>query len=252
MSSDPDAARASIPADRSEFASTRWSVVAAAGQHSSPDARQALESLCGTYWYPLYAYVRRRVGDPDEARDLTQAFFAELLEKNFVATAAPDRGRFRAYLLTALKHFLCKQWAMARAKKRGGGRQLLSLDFASGDSRYGIEPMTNLSAEQLYERQWALTLLERVMERLRAEFERAGKAEQFIQLKQFLIGDHTGTTYSAAAAGLNLSQAAAKMAVQRMRRRYRSLLREEIAETVDGAEQVEQEIRSLFSTLASD
>ena len=220
-----------------------------AGDRASADSRRALESLCAAYWYPLYAYVRRRVSDVNEAQDLTQAFFAELLEKNYVGSATPERGRFRAYLLTALKHFLSKQWDKARAQKRGGGRAGISLDFKDADSRYRIEPCGGLTAEQLYDRQWALTLLGQIMERLENEFVQRGKAKQFQHLSGFIIGEHSGATYRDVAAKLNITEAAAKMAAHRMRRRYRRLLREEIAQTVDGPDDVDDEIRNLFATL---
>lgn len=237
------------PADR--FATTRWSIVLAAGQRKAADADQALATLCQTYWYPLYAYVRRRVTDVNEAHDLTQAFFAELLEKNYVGPATPERGRFRAYLLTSLKHFLSHQWEKAKAQKRGGGRTPISLDFNDGDSRIRLEPCDGLTADELYERQWAVALLERVMGLLESEMAASGKKDQFEHLKGFLIGEHGGSTYDDVAAKLGMTAAAAKMAASRMRGRYRQLLREEIAQTVSGPEEVEQEIRDLFQTLGS-
>jgi RNA polymerase sigma-70 factor (ECF subfamily) len=233
------------------FATTRWSVVVSAGRNLSPDSKRALASLCEAYWYPLYAYVRRRVPDVNEAQDLTQAFFAELLEKNYLSDATPDRGRFRAFLLTALKHFLSKQWDKAKAQKRGGGRAPLSLDFHSADSSLRIDRAAGLTPEQLYDQQWAIALLRQIMDRLAAEFEHNGKAELFAELKGFLIGDHAGTSYAQAATRLNLTEAAAKKAASRMRKRYRELLREEIAQTVAGPDEVEDEIRSLFAVLNS-
>jgi DNA-directed RNA polymerase specialized sigma24 family protein len=208
-----------------------------------------LESLCGTYWPPLYAYVRRRVPDVNEAQDLTQAFFAELLEKNYAGSATPERGRFRSFLLTAFKHFLAKQWDKAKAQKRGGGRAPISLDFQSADSSLRVEPTEGLTAEQYYDQQWAIALLGQIMERLQGEFAEAGKARQFEELKAFIVGDHAGTTYAQPAAILNVTEAAAKKAASRMRRRYRELLREEIAQTVVGPEDVEDEIRNLFAAL---
>jgi RNA polymerase sigma-70 factor (ECF subfamily) len=240
----------SIPVGQSRvFATTHWSVVISAGRNSSPDSERALASLCETYWHPLYAYVRRRVADASEAQDLTQAFFAELLEKNYVGLATPDRGHFRCFLLTALKHFLSKAWEKARAQKRGGGRAPIPLDFESADSRICIEPFSRLTAEQLYDRQWAVTLLGQIMLRLEAEYKGAGKAQQLEELKGFLIGDHTDVTYSQVATRLKTTEAAAKMAASRMRRRYRQLLREEIAQTVAGPEEVDDEIRNLFAIL---
>lgn len=208
-----------------------------------------MASLCEAYWYPLYAYVRRRVADVHEAQDLTQAFFAELLAKNYVASAASERGRFRAFLLTALKHFLGKEWEKARARKRGGGKAPIPLDFESGDSRFRIEPSCGLTAEQVYDREWAVALLDRIMQRLESECARASKAKQFQELKSFLIGEHSGVTYGDVAANLGMTEAAVKMATHRMRRRYRELLREEIAETVNEPEEVEDEIRNLFTML---
>jgi RNA polymerase sigma-70 factor (ECF subfamily) len=246
MSSSPD----HNALHRDDFATTHWSVVVAAGSPSSPDAQKALESLCQIYWYPLYAYVRRRVANSDEAQDLTQAFFAQLLEKNYVGQAVPERGRFRSFLLTAFKHFLSKQWEKGKAKKRGGGRAAISLDFESGESRYRIEPATHFTAEQWYNKQWALMLLDRTMQQLQREWTDEGKARQFDALNGFLVGDHEAITYAQVAAELNTTEAAAKMAAHRMRRRYRTLLREEIAQTVTHPKEVDDEIRDLFTVLA--
>jgi DNA-directed RNA polymerase specialized sigma24 family protein len=243
-----DRSAASVPQNR-EFATTCWSVVISAGRDSTPDSKRALESLCETYWYPLYTYVRRRVPDVNEAQDLTQAFFAELLEKNYVGSAAPDRGRFRAFLLTAFKHFLSKQWEKAKSQKRGGGRVPISLDFESADSTLRIEPASGLTAEQCYDQQWAIALLGHILERLEIEFEKAGKAKLFDLLKEFIIGDHTGTTYAQVAESLNMTEAAARKSASRMRRRYGELLREEIVQTVAGPDEVDDEIRNLFATL---
>jgi RNA polymerase sigma-70 factor (ECF subfamily) len=235
------------PADT--FATTRWSVVISAGRESSADSKGALESLCQTYWPPLYAYVRRRVPDVHDAQDLTQAFFAELLGKNYVGSATPERGRFRAFLLTAFKHFLSKEWEKARAQKRGGGRAPISLDFEAADSGLRIEPASGLTPEEVYDRQWAIALLGQIMERLRGEFEQAEKAKLFEELKGFMIGEHPGRSYAQAATRLEMTEAAAKKAASRMRRRYRELLREEIAQTVSGPDEVEDEIRNLFAAL---
>ena len=231
------------------FATTQWSIVISAGHESSPDSRRALESLCQAYWQPLYAYARCRVSDVHEAQDLTQAFFAELLEKNYVGAATPDRGRFRAFLITAFKHFLSKQWEKAKALKRGGGRAPLSLDFESADSNFRIEPESGLTPDQIYDRQWAIALLDQIVERLRCEFEAAGKEELFEELKSFMVGEHQGQTYAQAAVRLNMTEAAARKAASRMRGRYRELLREEIAQTVSDPDDVENEIRNLFAVL---
>jgi RNA polymerase sigma-70 factor (ECF subfamily) len=240
---------ASLAKGAGQFAATRWSVVLAAGHPSSPDSRRALESLCGAYWYPLYAYVRRRVADINEAQDLTQAFFAELLAKNYVGRATSQRGQFRAFLLTAFKHFLSKEWQKGKAQKRGGGTLPIPLDFELANSRCLIEPAVELTADQLYDRQWAVTLLGQVMQQLEDEFVRSGKKRHFHELKAFLIGEHSSATYSDVALKLGVTEAAAKMAAHRMRRRYRALLRAEIAQTVAHPDEVEDEIRRLFATL---
>jgi RNA polymerase sigma-70 factor (ECF subfamily) len=232
-----------------DFASTQWSVVLTAGDGKPQHAREALSKLCETYWLPLYAYVRRRVPDDNEAQDLTQAFFAELLEKNVVSAATPQRGSFRAFLLTAFKHFLANQWKMAKAQKRGGGRHALSLDFAAADSSLQIDPAGGLTPEQLYDQQWAIALLTRIMVRLGAEFAEKGKANQFAELKGFLIKDHASATYAQVAPRLHMTEGAAKKAASRMRSRYRQLLRDEIGDTVSGPSEIEEEIRNLFSIL---
>lgn len=243
-----DEDRVSFPHGDRQFATTRWSVVLAAGRCTSTESTKALASLCETYWYPLYAYVRRRVRDVGEAQDLTQAFFAELLQKNYVGDATPHRGRFRAFLLTAFKHFLSKEWEKAKAQKRGRGQTPISLDFESADSNLRIEPASGLTAEQLFDQQWAITLLRHIMERLKREFEQGGKSNHFVELKGFLIGDQAGTTYSQVATQLDMTEAAAKKAASRMRQRYRELLREEIAQTVADPAEIDDEIRNLFST----
>jgi RNA polymerase sigma factor (sigma-70 family) len=230
------------------FDSTRWSVVLAVGR-SDEQGREALATLCQTYWLPLYAYVRRRVRDVHEARDLTQAFFERVLEKDYVSQADPERGRFRAFLLTAFKHFLSKEWDRARALKRGGGRTHLSLDFAQGDSRIVIDPAAGRTAEELYEREWATTLLRTVLDRLQDEMQRAGRADLFERLKGALVGDTT-VGYASIAAAANTTEAALRMAASRLRRRYRELLREEIAQTVRSPEEVDDEIRRLFATFS--
>lgn len=232
------------------FATTRWSVVLVAGHKSSPDADAALAKLCETYWFPLYAYVRRRGHSVNEAQDLTQEFFARLIEKDYVASADPERGRFRAFLLTSFKHFLSKERDKARAQKRGGGRSLVSLDLALGESRYVAGPTNALTPEQLYDRQWTVTLLDRVMSRLEEEMRESGKADWFDRLKELIAGGSGDATYAKAAESLDTTEAAAKMATHRMRKRHRELLRREIAETIEHVADVEDEIRSLFATFS--
>ena len=230
-----------------QFATTRWSVVLAAGDRGSAGATAALEVLCGTYWFPLYAYARRRVTGIDEAQDLTQAFFARLLEKNDLAAADPGRGKFRAYLLTAFRHFLSNEWNRARARKRGGGQLPISLDFESGEERIQLEPADTLTPEQLFERKWILTLLERVFSQLADEYRRIKKTDQFNAFKPFITGSGDAGDYGELADELGLTVGATKVAVHRLRRRYRKLLRAEIAETVDNPDHVDDEINQLFS-----
>jgi RNA polymerase sigma-70 factor (ECF subfamily) len=238
------------PREERYFATTCWTVVLAAGDHQSHDSQEALARLCETYWYPLYAYVRKRVNSVDEAQDLTQAFFARFLEQDFAATADPERGRFRAFLLTACRHFLSKERDHARAQKRGGGKLPLSLDFASGESRYAAGPAETLTAEQLYERQWAIDLVNRVMHHLEAEMLESGRNDNFDHLKGLLAGRSDNTTYAQAASLLGTTEAAARMAVYRMRKRYRELLWQEIAETVEHVSDVDDEVRRLFATFS--
>lgn len=220
-----------------------------AGNRKDRDADTALAALCERYWYPLYACVRRRVADVHEAQDLTQEFFARLLEKNTLAVASPGRGRFRGFLRTALKNFLANEWDRAHAGKRGGAVRRLSLDLDAGESRVAIEPAHDLTPERLFDRQWALTLLDRVMRRLQDEYQSSGKAAQFERLKGTLTGDRGGLPYAALAADLGMSEDAARQAASRLRKRYRALLREEVAQTVAEPGDIEDEIRSLFEAL---
>jgi RNA polymerase sigma-70 factor (ECF subfamily) len=235
-----------------DFATTHWSLVLAAGEPGGRASNQALAELCELYWYPLYAYIRRRVDDVHEAQDITQAFFAHLLETDFVADADPARGRFRAFLLTACKRFLVNEWHKARAKKRGGGRRPLSLDFDSGESKLTLVAVDARTAEQVYEQQWALTLLERVMEQLRAEYAAKDRLRHFETLKPFMAGSPERFGYAEAARLLGISETTAKVAAHRLRRRYRDLLRAEIDRTVEHPSDVDDEIRDLFVVLNSE
>lgn len=222
-----------------------------AGNRDDQQADLALSSLCERYWFPLYAYVRRRVADVHRAQDLTQDFFARLLEKNVLASASPERGRFRSFLLTSLKNFLVNEWDRATAQKRGGDRQCLSLDWDSGESRLQFEPAHEQTPERAFERQWALTLLEVVIQRLQAEFSSADKSRQFELLKETLTGSRAAFDYASLAAELLMSEAAARQAAHRLRKRYREILREEVAQTVDAPEEVEDEIGRLFEALGA-
>jgi RNA polymerase sigma factor (sigma-70 family) len=232
------------------FVTTHWSVVLTAGRTDTTSARDALAKLCQSYWYPLYAYVRRRGSSPQDAEDLTQEFFARFLEHNWVERADREKGRFRTFLLSALSHFLADEWDKARAQKRGGGVPLLPLEFEVAETRYSREPADNATPEQIFERRWVLTLLEHVLNRLRAEYEQDGKADLFATLHPCLVGDRTSQPYAALAAKLDMSEGAIKSVVHRLRQRYRQLLREEIGHTVAGAGEVDEELRHLFAVLA--
>lgn len=232
------------------FATTRWSLVVAAADREDTQSDQALASLCETYWTPLYGYVRRRVSDADEAQELTQAFFAELLEKNYLGDADQHRGRFRSFLITAFKHFLSKEWEKAKAQKRGGHLKTLSFDFHKADSSRGLDPAaSSLTAEQLYDRDWALTLLGRIMDRLREQMEARGRGDQFQRLKGFLVGERQAGGYRSVADSLDMSEVTVRQIVARMRKEYRELLREEISETVSDPAEVDDEIHKLFQSL---
>ncbi|MCI0642705.1 MAG: sigma-70 family RNA polymerase sigma factor [Gemmataceae bacterium] len=232
-----------------EFATTRWSLVASAGRRTSAEAEEALAFLCQRYWKPLYAYARRHVSNNEEARDLTQGFFARLLEKNTFALAEPGRGRFRAFLLTALKHFLLNERDKAAAQKQGGGRPILSLDFDKADSTLRFEPADERTPEKLFDRQWALTVLEQVMNQLEAEYREQKKTALFEHLKSFLI--EKTASHAAAAATLGMTEGAVRAAAHRLRKRYRELLREEVARTVETEDEVEDELRQLLLSLQS-
>lgn len=232
------------------FLPTHWTVVLAAGSNNSTHARDALEKLCRAYWPPIYAYVRRQGYDPHDAQDLTQGFFARLLEKNSIAEADRAKGRFRSFLLGALKHFLANQWDKANAQKRGGGQTLIPIDVASAETACGFEPADQVTAEKAFERRWALTLLDQVLRRLRQEHVNEGKEPMFEQLKQTLTEASRSVPYAEIALRLGTSEGAIKVAVHRLRQRYRELLRAEIASTVAGPEEVEDEIRNLFAALS--
>ncbi len=241
------------PHDSSEagspvFATTHWSVVLAAGHTGTPRAQEALDRLCRAYWYPLYAYVRRRGCNPADAEDLTQEFFARLLARNSLALLTREGGRFRSFLLKSLNRFLTDQWRRSRAQKRGAG-QVFSLDASNAESRYCLEPADERTPETLFARAWALALLGLVYRRLRDEYAQAGKAALFEELKFCLTGQRSAIAYEPLAARLNLPENTLKTLVRRLRQRYRELLREEVAQTVATSSEVEDELRSLFRAL---
>jgi RNA polymerase sigma factor (sigma-70 family) len=232
------------------FATTRWSVILQARNRAVVPAQAALAELCQAYWLPIYGFIRGRSGNAEEAQDLTQAFFERLLDKKFLADVNPERGRFRSFLLAAVQHFLSNEGDKARTGKRGGGITFEPLDWTEGESRYVREPTDEMTAERFFERQWALTLLDRVLERLRAEFVVADREEVFEALAEFLAssGEHTG--YAAAAEALGSSEQTARVAAHRLRKRYRRLLKEEIAQTTSTPAEAEEELRCLFAALA--
>ena len=232
------------------FATTHWSVVLAAGQDASVAATTALEQLCRGYWFPLYAYVRRCGESPENAADLTQEFFARLLEKNWLRAANRERGRFRWFLLASLKHFLANEWERARAQKRGGGYRSFSLDELEPEERYALEPIDHLSADKVYDRTWALILLEKTRARLRDEFREAGKEQRFEMLEQFLPGERASVTYAEIAAKLGVAEGTVKSDVSRIRRRYGEALREELVQTLGSVTDLEEELRHLFQSLS--
>ena len=232
------------------FNTTHWSVVLAAGDTRSATALAALEELCRTYWFPLYAYVRRRGNSPEEAQDLTQEFFLQLLEKDSVRRAEPARGKFRSFLLTSLKHFLCNDRERGQTQKRGGQAAILSLNDDSAEERYQLEPATTLTPDKLYDRRWAITILEHALQRIREEEVRAGRENQFDLLKPFLSNDSSGDTYKTVAPKLEMTANAVGVAVHRLRQRYGEEIRNQIAQTVTTAVELEQEMRELFVALS--
>jgi len=232
------------------FVTTHWSVVLAAKDRHRPEGRKALEELCSSYWYPLYAYARRKGLKPDDAADATQGFFAAFLEKDWLAQVNQAKGRFRDFLRVALDHYLANQRARARAKKRGGGCKLVSFDIQDAETRYRLEPADPLTPDQIYERQWALAVLSQVMAELETQYQRIGKQGLFDSLKCFLLGPSKDLPYARLASRLGMTEAAVRVAVHRLRQRYRRILREKIALTVDSPDQVETEIRYLIGLLS--
>jgi RNA polymerase sigma-70 factor (ECF subfamily) len=224
-------------------------VVLAAGQGSVPSAEAALEKLCRTYWFPLYAFARRQGNSPEDAQDLTQDFFARLLEKKYLAKADPERGKFRTFLLGSLKNFLVNEWKRAGRLKRGGGSEFLSIDTEAAEERYAAEAHSEFNPDAEYETRWAVTLIEQVLSALRQEFNASDKAKLFEELKGFIWGAKSTASYAEIAARLDLSEGNVKVAVHRLRQRFRELLRAEVAHTVSGPEDIDVELRHLIHVL---
>jgi RNA polymerase sigma-70 factor (ECF subfamily) len=233
------------------FATTHWTVVLAAGKRSTPQSDRALEELCQSYWFPLYAYVRRRGHAKEDAEDLTQSFFARFLEKNYLEGLDAERGRFRAFLLASLKHFLANEWDRSQAQKRGGAAEHLSLDWQTADTRFQVAAANEPSPDKAFDREWALALLAKVIGRLQRECEAEGRQQQFDELKPFLTADRGEPSTAEAARNLGMEQTAVRVAVHRLRKRYRHLLRNEIAQTLANAADVDEEMQALFGAFGS-
>ena len=248
MESSGDKESRAAPKER-WFTTTDWSVVLAAGHDSSPGAHEALEKLCCTYWYPLYAHVRRLGLSPEDSQDLTQAFFAKVLEKKSLRHAQKERGRFRTFLLTSLNNFVSHEWERAQAGKRGGGSIHISWDQTSAEERYRLEPVSDLTPDKVFEQRWAMTLFQDALVRLREESRTAGKSDRFEQLKGFLTGEPAHGSYKALAERLGTSAEAIAVSVHRLRQRYGELVREAIAQTVTSPAEVQEELRYLVGLM---
>lgn len=236
---------------RDVFATTHWTVVLAAGNRSTPQSNEALEQLCKTYWFPLYAYVRRRGYTKEDAEDLTQAFFARFLAKNYLEGLSAERGRFRAFLLASLKHFIINDWKKSQSLKRGGGQTPFSLDWQTADTKFQIASTNEPSPDKVFDREWALALLSKVIEQLREECEAAGKGKLFKQLKIFLTIGKDHAAQADVAKALNMEETTVRVAIHRLRKRYRELLRDEIAQTLTCAMDVDEEMRALFGAFSN-
>ncbi len=233
------------------FATTHWSVVLSAADASAPGSARALDLLCSAYWYPIYAFIRSQGISPETAEDLAQSFFARVLEKHYLSNVGPEKGRFRTFLLVCVRNFLANEWASMSALKRGGGVRPLRLDLQDAETRYACEPVDRMTPERVYERRWALTVLERACDALAQEFERAGKQKMFAALRVYLVAHASAAPYAEVAKELKMSEGAVKVAVHRLRDRYRATIREEIRQTVDSEQGVEDEIDELFKAIAS-
>jgi RNA polymerase sigma-70 factor (ECF subfamily) len=233
------------------FATTHWSLVlAAGGDASSSAADDALARLCETYWYPLYAFLRSRGHTTEDAQDLTQAFFARILERRTFTHADPARGRFRSFLLASLKNFVANEHEREQAKKRGGGALRVPVDIDAAEGRFQLEPRTDETPERIFDRGWALILIDNAIGQLQAEMTGAGRDSQFAELKQFLTGEEPHSSYAAAARVLEMPEGSVRVAVHRLRRRFRDLVRSQIAQTVSSSDEVDDELRHLWSSVS--
>ena len=232
------------------FPHTRWTLVLAAARTPSPESAAALEAICCAYWYPLYAFARRCGQSPADAQDLTQEFFRLLLEKRWLEDADREKGRLRSFLVGAMKHFMAKEWRRASAQRRGGGQVHVPMDTAFAEGRYAADPDADLAADEVFDRQWALTLLDLTMERLQAEFAAAERAADFAVLKDSLTASHGTIDYASIASRLGVSEGAARVAVHRLRKRFRDVYREEIARTLPAGADADAEMRHLANALA--
>lgn len=240
----------SAVAPREVFATTHWSLVLSAAQSNPQDAQAALEKLCQAYWHPLYVYVRRRGYRVEDAQDLTQAFFAKLLQRQWLASAAEAKGRFRTFLLTAFERFLANEWDRERALKRGGGQPKVPIQLDTAETRYGVDPQDTRTPDQAFEYHWAMTLLSEVLRGLELEYQQRQQEDLFAALKPTLVGERLGQPYAALAAQLGMGEGAVKVAVHRLRLRYRELLRAEIGQTLASPGEIDAEMRYLFGVLA--
>ena len=238
------------PRGGGRFATTRWSLVAAAGRKTDARSVEALASVCEMYWFPVYAFIRRQGNGPEEGADLTQEFFARVIEKDYIGDADPARGRFRSFLCASIRHFLSNERDRARTLKRGGQHPTISLDVETADGMYRLEPRDDLTPDKLFDRRWALVLLERVLASVRDNQVSAGKGELFDRLKGFLTGDSAGMPYAGVATSLGMTEGAVKVAVHRLRRQFRDALMQEIADTVADPNDVEGEIQYLLKAVS--
>jgi RNA polymerase sigma-70 factor (ECF subfamily) len=246
----PDSAQESEAAASRVFATTHWSVVLAAGHGQPAPAQRALETLCRAYWYPIYAYVRRKGYKPEEAQDLTQEFFAQLIAREHFRLADRNKGKFRGFLLSTLDYFLAREWTRAHRQKRGGQFTFISMDEHPPEERYQLEPADRETPETNFLRQWALAVLKQAMNALQRECEANGKALLFREAKNLISGELNGTAYAQISRNLEMGEGAARVAVHRLRQRYGELLRQEVAHTVTSEEEVDEELRFLFRVLA--